>query len=274
MAITMYTSDRAFVTPREVASVQSAQNGDTSGVLNRGKQLKITVNGLTATVDTGQALILGRLVEVVTPTSITLPAHSNGKLCIVIDIAKENAYVGHAGKPDYYPTINQVYLAAVTGELIQEDINNGGYIYELPLATFSTNSTTGTVSQHNPVFNDTGWRDLELAHRSTYNPEAYARYRVFNGICYLRWYNIACFNSQNGNQVFKLPRKIKPHVKGQFAIAGSNININNGNHQFCNFIVPDVDNPIEVVYGMWGSTQDMRLTGATGSGQYPLGGDF
>ena len=86
----MYTSDRAFVTPREVASAQSALSGDTSGVLKRGNQLKITVNGLTATVDTGQVIVLGRLVEVTSPTQITLPANSNGNCCIVVDLSKSN----------------------------------------------------------------------------------------------------------------------------------------------------------------------------------------
>lgn len=111
---------------------------------------------------------------------------------------------------------------------------------------------------------------MELAPGATYNPGAYARYRVFNGICYLRWYNIACQNAQYGNKVFKIPQKIKPHVAGQYVLAGSNINVNNDNHQFCNYIVPDVVNPIDVVYGLWGSNQDMRLTGATGSSQYLL----
>ena len=160
MTITMYQSDRNFVTPANDASMYSALSGDSSGVLKRGNELKITVNGLTATVDTGQVVILGRLVEVLAPTQITLPANANGNLAITIDLSKANTVQGQAGMPNYSVTVNQVYLSAVTGTLTQEDINNGGFIYQLPLGTFSTTATTAQVAQSNPMLNDTGWMNL------------------------------------------------------------------------------------------------------------------
>ena len=129
----MYQSDRNFVTPANDASLYSALGGDTSGVISRGNNLKVTINGLVATVGTGQVIVLGRLVEVVTPTQITLPANSQGQLCIVVDLSKTNDVTGNAGDSGYTVNVNQVYLSVVTGSLTQDDINNGGFIYELPI---------------------------------------------------------------------------------------------------------------------------------------------
>lgn len=273
MTLTMYQADRNFVTPSNDASLYSSLVDDTNGTLNRGNKLGITVNGLIATVSTGQAVIQGRLVEVVKPENLTLPPNTTGKICLTVDLSKTNDVIGQAGTPEYSVKVNQVYLAVVTGDVLQDDLNNGGIVYQLPIGSFNSSTTTATVSVIKNVFNDTGWIDFELAEGATYNPGSYARYRVHNNIVYVRWYNISCNNTQNGNQVVKIPNSIKPNVSGQYVLAGSNINVNNGDHQFCNYIIPDVANPVGVIYGMWGANQNMSLTGATGSGQWPLGGN-
>lgn len=215
MAITMYQADRAFVTPREDSSVYSALSGDSSGVMNRGNQLKMTVNGLTVTVDTGQALVLGRLVEITAKEIFTLPANSSGNICIIVDLSKANTVVGQAGQPNYVATINQVYLGAVTGTLVQEDINNGGFIYELPLATFSTTATTATISQKNPILNDTGWLNLDTAATGANlwgNPN-YAQYRLRDNVVFIRWRGVDVTKASNGNQIGRVPWSLRPDVE-------------------------------------------------------------
>ena len=218
MAITMYQSDRNFVTPINDASLYSALSGDTSGVINRGNKLKITVNGLTATIDTGQAIILGRLIEVTEPIQFTLPANSNGNICIVVDLSKANTIVGQAGQNNYQVTVNQVYVAGITGTLVQEDINNGGFIYELPLATFSTTATSGTVKQSNPILNDSGWLNLDIASTgaklwSDDGAPCYAQYRVRDNVVFLRWRGVDVTNANNGNQIGRVPWSFRPDVE-------------------------------------------------------------
>ncbi len=214
MAITMYQSDRNFVTPANDASLYSALGGDTSGVLRRGNMLNITTSGLTATVDTGQVVVLGRLVEVTTPTQVTLPANSQGQLCIVIDLSKTNSVSGSAGNSDYSVTVNQVYLATVTGSLTQDDINNGGFIYELPLGTFSTSATSATVSQHNPMLNDTGWINLPHDPSVGFNTSSsYLQYRVRDNVVFIRWNGISVLNAPNFNQLGNIPVPYRPDVE-------------------------------------------------------------
>lgn len=224
MAITMYQSDRNFVTPANDASLYSALGGDTSGVLRRGNMLKITTNGLTATVDTGQVVVLGRLVEVTTPTQVTLPANSQGQLCIVVDLSKTNDVTGNAGDSDYTVTINQVYIAAVTGALTQDDINNGGFIYELPLATFTSTATAASVVQNNPIINDSGWNNLDIGAvnaKLSNDGASYAQYRVRDNVMYIRFRGVDVSGAANGNQIARVPWAYRPDVEIAAAIANT-----------------------------------------------------
>lgn len=237
MTITMYQSDRNFVTPANDASLYSALGGDTSGVLRRGNMLKITTNGLTATVGTGQVVVLGRLVEVTTPTQVTLPANSQGQLCIVIDLSKTNDVTGNAGDSDYTVTVNQVYFAAVIGTLTQDDINNGGFIYELPLGTFTSTSTTATVSQHNPMLNDTGWLNIDVGavNARLVDSDSYAQIRVRGNVVFLRWRGVDVTNAANGNQMGRVPWAYRPDVEiagvatniGSAGVTPANVFVNN-----------------------------------------------
>lgn len=224
MAITMYQSDRNFVTPANDASLYSALGGDTSGVLRRGNMLKITTNGLTATVDTGQVVVLGRLVEVTTPTQVTLPANSQGQLCIAVDLSKTNDVTGNAGDSDYTVTVNQVYLAAVTGALTQDDINNGGFIYELPLGTFTSTATTASVVQNNPIINDSGWNNLDIGAvnaKLSSDGASYAQYRVRDNVMYIRFRGVDVSGAVNGNQMAHVPWAYRPDVEIAAAISNT-----------------------------------------------------
>lgn len=74
MAITMYQSDRMFVSPANDAALYSAILNNTSGVLpNRGNNLALTIDGLVVSIDTGQAVIGGRLIEITALESVTVP---------------------------------------------------------------------------------------------------------------------------------------------------------------------------------------------------------
>lgn len=264
MAITMYQSERNFVTPANDASLYSALNGDTSGVINRGNKLKITVNGLTATVDTGQAVILGRLIEVTEPQSFTLPASTSGNICIVIDLSKTNDVVGQAGQNNYQVTVNQVYMAGITGNLVQDDINNGGFIYELPLGTFSSTATSATVQQSNPILNDSGWMNLNVSAVNAVlvgNP-SYAQYRLRDNVVFLRWRGVSVLNAANGNQIARVPWALRPDVE----IVGASID--NGVSQ----IYP-VQTLINDTATIWVNAVDNHKGALSGSMSYPIPSD-
>ncbi|WP_424571547.1 hypothetical protein ACOV5J_05460 [Weissella soli] len=153
MTITMYQSDRNFVTPANDASLYSALARDASAVLNRGDQFKTSVNGLTVTVSTGQAIIQGRLVEIIDPEVLVLPANSSGTIALVVDLSQDNDVSGTVGDVDYAVTVNQVYLSAISGTITQDDLNNSGVIYELPLANFTSTATTASLTTSFNMFN-------------------------------------------------------------------------------------------------------------------------
>lgn len=260
MAITMYQSDRNFVTPANDASLYSALGGDTSGVLRRGNMLKITTNGLTATVDTGQVVVLGRLVEVTAPTQVTLPANSQGQLCIVVDLSKTNDVTSNAGDANYTVTVNQVYLAAVTGSLTQDDINNGGFIYELPLGTFTSSATTASVVQNNPILNDTGWNNLDIGSvnaKLSNDGNSYAQYRVRDSVMYIRFRGVDVSGAANGNQIARVPWVYRPDVE----VTAAAVNTENGN---ITAAIAFLNNTAT----LWVATYGNRYL--TGSMSYPL----
>lgn len=264
MSITMYQADRNFVSPSNDASLYSAINGDTSGVIKRANQLKMTVNGLTVTTQTGSAIILGRLVEITSPETLVLPANSSGSICIVIDLSKKNDVSGSAGDVDYSVTVNQVYMSAVTGTLTQENINDGGFIYELPLATFNSTATSATIKQNNPILNDTGWLDLDTKSVgsnvwSDNGASAYAQYRVRDNVVFLRWRGVDVTNSTNGNQIGRVPWSLRPDTE---IVAAS---IDRGSSTF--YPVTTFVNDTTTV---WVSYIDNHRGNLMGSMSYPL----
>ncbi|MFT8599511.1 MAG: hypothetical protein ABF709_04870 [Leuconostoc pseudomesenteroides] len=146
--ITMYQSDRNYVTPANDASLYSALVSDHAGVLNRGSRFKITVSGLVATINTGQAVVDGRLVEILEPEKITLPSSASGHICLVVDLTRMNTTTGEAGSDTYAVKVNQVYVAAITTQLLQEDLHNGGLIYQFPIAEFTTTTNATTITNN------------------------------------------------------------------------------------------------------------------------------
>lgn len=218
--ITMYQSDRNTVSPANDASLYSAITNGQSLILPRGNKFNITTNGLTVTVGTGQAIIQGRLVEILTPETLTLPANSSGNICIVVDLTKTNDVSGSVGTPNYSVKVNQVYLAAVTGSLTQDDLNNGGLINEMSIATFTTTTTTASATIKINTMFDTGWLDLSLSSGTSASSTGFAKGRLLNGIVYINLYHVSTYNSQNQNQIGVLSPLLRPNRFFDFTVAG------------------------------------------------------
>lgn len=213
MAITMYQSDRNTVSPANDASLYTAITNGQSVILPRGNNFNITVNGLVATIGTGQAIIQGRLIEITQPETLTLPANSSGYIAIVVDLTKTNDVSGSAGTPSYSVKVNQVYLAAVTGTLTQDDLNNGGFVNEMAIAKFTTTTTTATTTVQQNLMFDTGWQSLPLASGNSFvASDSYAQFRLLNNVVYVRIKGLNVSKSTNGNQVGTLTPLFSPDV--------------------------------------------------------------
>lgn len=270
MSITMYQSDRNTVSPANDASLYSGIVNDSNGTLNRGTQFAVTVNGLVATIGTGQAVIQGRLVEITASETLTLPANSSGTIAIAVDLTKTNDVSGKAGDPDYAVDVKQVYLVAVTGTLTQDDLNNGGFLYELPIASFTSTTTSATTKVIKSVFNDTGWIDATLATGvNTNGGTGFAQYRIKNGILTLNFYNLNCKGSTNGNQIVVLPYAYRPASPKSQYFAINNFNANN-NQSWPVMATIQSQSVGSVIYGSWNSSDFASLTGATGTIIYPI----
>lgn len=271
MAITMYQSDRNFVTPASDASLYSGIVNDSNGTLNRGTQFAVTVNGLVATVGTGQAVIQGRLVEITASETLTLPANSSGTISIAVDLTKTNDVSGIAGDPDYAVDVKQVYLVAVTGTLTQDDLNNGGFLYELPIASFTSTTTTATTKVIKSTFSDTGWLPLSLPNGTTTNGgTGYAEYRVKNNMMMISFYNINCSANSNKNQIVIIPEALQPIGDRLRCFQIANLSINSNYTWPVTAHVQSKGHGV-VVYGLWNYSEFSKLTGATGTIQYPIG---
>ncbi|MFT9470370.1 hypothetical protein [Leuconostoc pseudomesenteroides] len=168
MTVTMYQADRNFVTPANDASLYSALAGDLVGSLNRGSQFMTSVDGMSVTIGTGQALIKGRLVEITKAETIVLPSNSSGNICLVVDLTKTNDVSGSAGDQSYAVSVNQAYVAAVTSTLTQDDLNNGGLLYEFPIASFSSTATMASVLPITDILNQpiTGTPNLKYNYKN------------------------------------------------------------------------------------------------------------
>lgn len=271
MAITGYQFDMQMVPAGKDASLIHALSDETNGVLRRGNEFTVTASGLQATVATGEAIIQGRLVEITSNESVTLPANSSGKICIVVDLTKTNSVVGVPGQSGYTATINQVYVLPVTGSLTQDNLNDGGYIYELPIATFATTGNSASIVQTNPILNDTGWIDATLATGTTTNGgTGFAQYRVKNGMMIINFYNLNCKSSANGNQILVIPYNLRPASPHSQFFTASNININTGK-SWSVMVTVQSQSVGSVMYGTWATNSEFTsLTGATGTIIYPI----
>lgn len=139
--------DKMQAYPTTDASLFSYFAGDRSFIIpNRGNELNVTTSELNITVDTGEALILGRQIKITEPMVLTIGANQSGYLVIEIDLSKANTSTGTPGQPDYEPINNQLSLKFVNN-LTQDNINDGGLIYQFNLGTVSSTSNSITFNK-------------------------------------------------------------------------------------------------------------------------------
>jgi hypothetical protein len=156
MTIEGYQFDRALVTSDDDSSLYNAlANGRNLIFKNRGNGLNLTANGLTISVDTGSALIMGKLVNVTSTENVAILPDSSGYLVISIDLTQLNESTGEIGTNSYEFTNNQLSIEFVNN-LTQQDLNNGGLIYHFLLATVES-----TASKLTFVKNDLAYRTVK-----------------------------------------------------------------------------------------------------------------
>ena len=140
--ITGYTFDRAKVTAFQDSTLYDFLNFGTNTVIpNVGSDMAVTTNGLTCTIAPGKAVICGRLIEIASAEDVQVTASSTGYLCLTVDLSQVNTSSGTPGQTDYTFVINQVRAEFVTS-LTQDDLFDGGLLYNFPLGTVTSTATT------------------------------------------------------------------------------------------------------------------------------------
>ncbi len=148
-----------------------------------GSRFKVTASGLDATVQTGMAMVQGRMIKNTSNLVIPLPANSSGSIVITVDLTVTNTFSGTPGDDNYKPVNNQVRIERVAS-LVQQDLLNGGSIYMFELATYTSNGSVATVTPAN--FNNTQkevGQNLLFYGSKTWNqeitlPDNYQSYRI------------------------------------------------------------------------------------------------
>lgn len=164
MTIQGGTFDRMRVTPMHDSIPQYLATGGESYIINNYKnEMFVTKNGLSVTVDTGAAIVWGRMVYVTEPETLTIPANALGYICIVIDLTKQNTSTGTPGQDDYSPVNNQVTIQYVEESAFTwQNLWNDGKLFMFPIR--KVKSTTSAVTLGNaytgyfPLKLTAGWR--------------------------------------------------------------------------------------------------------------------
>jgi hypothetical protein len=152
MSINGYQFDRAKVTAQDDASFNDFSRGGKSSVLpKRGNGMAVSTSGLSLTVESGQALISGRLVEVLEQQTLTVIQNFNGFLVISVNLSVLNDSIGTPGSADYEFINNQLKLELVN-TLTNQDIQNGGLIYMLNLGAVTSNLSVATFTKNNSAY--------------------------------------------------------------------------------------------------------------------------
>lgn len=148
MTITGYQFDKAKVTALQDSILYHWLANKQHFILDGiGSEMNVTTSGLTATVDTGVAVVSGRMIEITAPETVEIPANSRGYLVIYVDLSVENSASGIPGEADYEVQNNQVSVRFVTN-LTQQNLFQGGLIYTFNLGRIETN--TSSIIRFNP----------------------------------------------------------------------------------------------------------------------------
>lgn len=147
--ITVYQSDGTTVTPLADGKLYEFLSGGTVGVI-LGCQVT-SLGGLQLQISSGWILIKGRMIAIQQETISVTPSTSgavNGRLLLHLDVSSDDA-------PGTWVTQAQTPLP----ELVQEDINGSGTIYEMPMATYQVDQLQVT--------------DLQMVFPSIYSPASF-----------------------------------------------------------------------------------------------------
>lgn len=142
MSITLHTVDNGVVNAINDAKYYEKLTNSACGLVEGGTVTIVSANTLHITA--GWGIILGRLftisaegINVETSRSGTV----NGRLKLVIDLSNPDTPISFASEA-------RSSLPALT----QEDLNNGGYVYEYALATYSIDELNATnITSNTPI---------------------------------------------------------------------------------------------------------------------------
>lgn len=109
-----------------------------------GDELAMTTTGLIITFGDGEAIIQGRTINVTDSETLEVEANTSGYIVLRYDLTQAT---GYEGRFTYVPTF------------VKQDLNNGGSIRDLVLATYTSNANDVTIdSDIRPVLDhNIGW---------------------------------------------------------------------------------------------------------------------
>ncbi len=286
MTVMGFQFDRAPVHPADDALIFNAFFNTQNKVLNYANLLAVTASGLSVSVDTGAAVIQGRGIKVTDPETLSVAGNTSGYICLTVDLTQQNTVSGSAGDSDYEVAFGQIRLEVIQGSLTQDDLQNGGFIFNLPLASYTSDTASVTLTpidnllvpinndslesvllNHGIAAGDSGWKTLPLANGTKFvssGPVYYAKYRIKNGIVYIQFNGVDPSKSTNNNQLFVIPSEIQP----AFQFNGHGTSWTSGGKQVGCGIVMQTSG---VAYANWNSAAGADGTNINGSFSYPLG---
>lgn len=117
-----------------------------------GNELAMTTTGLTITFDDGQAIIQGRTINVTGSETLEVDANTSGYIVLRYDLTQATGYEGRF---------------AFVPSFVAQDLNNGGSIRDLILASYTSDASDVTInSDLRPIMdNNIGWA-IEVASAS------------------------------------------------------------------------------------------------------------
>lgn len=229
MTVSGIQFDKMKVYPEQDALLYQHLSANSDKIINGYKNsLKVSSSGLNIYIETGAALIQGRLVMVDELEKLTVGANTSGFVCLTIDLTQYNTFTGNPGEADYRPVNNQV-RAEILESLVQQDLKNDGKIDTFPLASYTS---TGTSVQLQPMGyrglseNENLWKGLlSMGESHTITPSKklseckhgwilrWNRVNQSTGQKQEDWFvDIKIFKSEIGRQTFILPHAGEPSI--------------------------------------------------------------
>lgn len=143
MSITLHTVDNGTVNAIDDAKFYEELTNSLSGLVAGGVCTVVSAN--TVHITSGWGLILGRLFTIEAediPVEVSSSGTVNGRLKLVIDLSDSDSPISIESEA-------RSSLPALT----QEDLNNGGFVYEFALATYNVDELNVTNLVSNTPIN-------------------------------------------------------------------------------------------------------------------------